>query len=177
MDEALKLENYSYDDYLDIDSSTKERVELIFGTIHMMAGASASHQDAVGNVFFILKNISKAKKRCFPRIAPFDIKLTVDNSVSVVQPDVMLFCKSDELPCAIFEVLSPSTAYKDKSIKKELYEKSGVREYFLVNVEYRTIDKFILKRGKYSYDRVYGVDDKIEILCLEQEVNVLEVFE
>ena len=35
MNEALKLENYSYEDYLEIDKSTKERVELIFGKIYM----------------------------------------------------------------------------------------------------------------------------------------------
>ena len=165
MDEALKLENYSYDDYLDIDKSVKERVELIFGTIHMMAGASASHQDAVLNLGYILKNISKKRRKYLPRIAPFDLKLTVDKSLSVVQPDVMLFCQSDKLPCAIFEVLSPSTAYKDKTVKKELYEKSGVREYFLVNLEYKIVDKFTLIDGIYSYDKAYGIGDKIAILC------------
>ncbi len=44
----------------------------------------------------------------------------------------MIFCKNSQTPCIIFEVLSKSTAYKDKSIKKELYEKSGIDEYFLV---------------------------------------------
>ena len=58
MEEALKLKNYTYQDYLDIDRSTDERVELIFGDIYMMAGASALHQDIVGNIFFIIKNIS-----------------------------------------------------------------------------------------------------------------------
>jgi Uma2 family endonuclease len=119
MDEALKLENYSYNDYLDIDKSTKERVELIDGQIYMMAGASALHQDAVGNIFYILKTFSKEKKRCTPRIAPFDLKLNVNNNISVVQPDVMLFCASEEIPCAVFEVLSPSTAHKDKTVKKK----------------------------------------------------------
>ena len=123
---ALKLENHTYQDYLDIDKSTKDQIELIFGNIHMMAGASAAHQDVVGNIFFVLKIISKSKQKCFPRIAPFDLKLIVNEQTNTVQADVMLFCKKDDSPCSIFEVLSSSTAYKDKTVKKDLYEQSGV---------------------------------------------------
>jgi len=177
MDEALKLENYSYNDYLDIDKSTEERVELIFGQIYMMAGASALHQDAVLNLGYILKNISKAKKRCTPRIAPFDLKLNVDKNISVVQPDVMLFCTSEEIPCAVFEVLSPSTAHKDKTVKKELYEKSGIEEYFLVNVEFQLVEKFILQNRQYVYDKAYGIEETIEIACLNEKMLVSEIFE
>ena len=176
MKEALKLEHYSYEDYVEIDNSTKERVELMFGKIYMMAGATAQHQDAVGNIFFILKNISKAKEQCQPRVAPFDLKLTVDNQTNVVQPDVMLFCDK-ELPCAVFEVLSPSTAYKDKTVKKDLYEKSGIKEYFLINVEYKLVEKFMLIDGVYSYIGVFGLDDKMVIDCLDEEVEVKEIFE
>lgn len=177
MNEALKLDNYTYNDYLEIDKTTTERVELIDGHIYMMAGASALHQDAVGNIFYILKSTSKEKKKCTPRVAPFDLKLKVDNTISVVQPDVMLFCNEQEIPCAIFEVLSPSTAYKDKTVKKELYEKSGVQEYFLVNVEFKIIEKFVLENGKYIYDKTYGMEESIPTLCLESEFDVAEVFE
>ena len=177
MDEALELRDYSYEDYLDIDRDTKERVELIFGDIYMMAGASASHQDAVGNIFFALKNISKEKQRCLPRIAPFDLKLTNGDDISVVQPDVMLFCSDEPIPCAVFEVLSPSTAHKDKTIKKELYERSGIDEYFLVNIEYKIVDKFLIRDGIYYYDKAYGEDEQMPILCLDSFIVVSEIFE
>jgi Uma2 family endonuclease len=176
MEDALKLENYTYEDYCHIDQSSQERVELIFGKIYMMAGASASHQDAVGNIFYILKTLSKEREECKPRVAPFDIKLTVDEKINVVQPDVILFCKS-ELPCAIFEVLSPSTAYKDKTVKKELYKKSGIDEYFLVNVEFKIIEKFKLIDDSYHYIGVYGLEDALPLECLDTEFNVAEVFE
>ena len=175
MDIAFKLANYTYEDYLSIDQTTKERVELIDGQIYMMAGASALHQDIVLNLGYLLKSISKKEKRCFPRIAPYDLKLQRDKDISVVQPDVMVFC-ADKLPCAIFEVLSPSTAYKDKSIKKELYEANGITEYFLVNIEFQTIDKFILLDEKYIYDRVYGVEDMMPIVCIDSDIEVSEVF-
>ncbi len=176
MEEARVLENYTYEDYLDIANSTKERVELIFGKIYMMAGASALHQDIVGNIFYSLKSISKDNKKCLPRVAPFDLKLKVNNQINVVQPDIMLFCE-DKKPCAIFEVLSPSTALKDKTVKKELYEKSSIKEYFLVNAEYKIIDKFILNNGKYEYAGAFGKEDKLPIECLDSEIELKEVFE
>ena len=176
MEEARVLENYTYEDYLDIDKSTQERVELIFGKIYMMAGASALHQDTVGSIFFHLKMIAKEQQKCLPRVAPFDLKLKVDGKINVVQPDIMLFCE-DEKPCAVFEVLSPSTALKDKTVKKELYEKSGILEYFLVNAEYKLVDKFELIDGEYRYVGAFGEEDRLEVKCLEAEIELKEVFE
>ncbi|MEA3419058.1 MAG: hypothetical protein U9Q90_06620 [Campylobacterota bacterium] len=91
MDEALKLENYTYDDYLDIDQSTTENIELIDGKIYMMAGASALHQDTVLNLGYLLKNLSKINQKCLPRIAPFDLKLISYDRTNIVQPGLMLF--------------------------------------------------------------------------------------
>ena len=178
MTEARKLEDYTYEDYLDIDSTTKERVELIFGKIYMMAGASAVHQDVVGNIFFILKTRGK----CKPRVAPYDLKLFcpkegVRERVNVVQPDVMLFCQSDHTPCAIFEVLSPSTAAKDKTVKKELYECARIREYFVVETEYKVVERFVLRDGKYEYVGAYGIEDEMEIGCIKEKIEVAKIFE
>ncbi len=177
MDEALKLENYSYQDYLDIDKSTKERVELIDGLIYMMAGASSAHQDAVLNIAFILKTRIKEKdSNCHPRVAPYDLKLFKGSDKNVVQPDVILYCE-DEIPCAVFEVLSDSTAKKDKSVKKELYERFGIKEYFIVDARLKIIDKYELHGGKYYYVRGFSVEDTMKINCLNEEISIEEVFE
>ena len=171
------LDRYSYEDYLDIDRNTQERVEWIDGRIYLMAGASAEHQDAVGNIFFILKSLSKETKKCLPRIAPYDLKLFQGDDRNVVQPDVMLFCDDENIPCAIFEVLSDSTAYKDKSVKKNLYERFGIKEYFLVDTKLKIVDKFKLENGKYYYVRGFGADDTMPIDCLDAEMPVVEIFE
>jgi len=176
--EAKKLENYTYEDYLQIDRTTKERVELIFGKIYMMAGASAAHQDVVGNIFFVLKSLGK----CKPRVAPYDLKLFcakpgIKERINIVQPDVMLFCDSEQIPCAIFEVLSPSTAAKDKTVKKELYECAKIQEYFVVEPEYKIVEKFVLKDGKYHYVGSFTQQDTIEIECIQSEIEVARFFE
>ena len=73
--ETYNLDNYSYEEYLEIDKTTpdEERYELIFGHIYMMVGASRVHQDVVGNVAFLFKTLQK-EKNCSTVIAPFDIK-------------------------------------------------------------------------------------------------------
>jgi len=175
---VYELDNYSYEDYLEIDKSTpdSERYELIFGHIYMMSGASAKHQDIVGSIFFTLKLLQK-ESGCFPRIAPYDLKIECDATVQITQPDVILYCDDKEIPCAVFEVLSPSTAYKDKSVKKELYECYGILNYFLIDPLAETVDKFILQDSKYIYDRCYGMDDKMSIECLNVDVKVRDFFE
>ena len=177
MDEAIKLENYSYEDYLQIDKTSNERVELIFGKIYMMAGASAEHQDVVLNLATIIKNFTKDKNSCKPRVAPYDLKLKVDNQINVVQPDVMIFCENSNTPCAVFEVLSKSTAYKDKSIKKELYEKSGIKEYFLIDYNFAIVEKFKLTNNKYEYIGAFSLKQSIEIECINQEILVDDIFD
>ncbi len=97
-------------------------------------------------------------------------------ALNVVQPDIMLFCE-DEKPCAVFEILSPSTALKDKTVKKDLYEKSGIKEYFLVNAEYSVVDKFMLINGKYEYIGAFGAKDELPIECFDSSIELKEVFE
>ncbi len=175
--EAQKLENYSYEDYLEIDQSTpdRERYELIFGHIYMMSGASREHQDIVGNIFFVLKQLQK-ESDCTPVIAPYDLKIECAGAINVVQPDILLYCEDEQRPCAIFEVLSPSTAYKDKSIKKDLYEQCGILNYFIVDPLAKTIDKFSLKEEKYLYDRCYGGEDEMYVECLDRRISAQEIF-
>lgn len=175
----LQLNNYSYEDYLSVDGALKEneRVELLAGEIVFMAGASAEHQDMVGNIFFALKQKGKETvSKCLPRVAPYDVKLFRGESQSVVQPDVMVFCEQNELPCAIFEVLSPSTATRDKGIKKELYESFGIKEYFIVDLTMQIIDAYRLENGRYYYIKGFSVGDTLKIECMGVELDVGEIF-
>lgn len=168
----LALENYTYEDFVDIDKTTPENeyYELIFGHIYMMSGASRIHQDVVLNIAFTFKQKQKSTK-CSTVLAPFDIKLNCDNHINVVQPDVMVFCEDESIPCLVCEVLSPSTAKKDKSIKKDLYECVGIQNYLIVDPVNKYIDKFILKDNKLHYEKCYGMDEKIFIDCLDVEID------
>jgi Uma2 family endonuclease len=175
----LALENYTYEDYLAIDKTTKdeERYELIFGQIYMMSGASRVHQDVVGNIFVLFKELQK-KRGCKSVIAPFDIKLECDTAINVVQPDVLLFCEDEKTPCLVVEVLSPSTAKKDKTYKKELYECFGIKNYLIVDPLNRYVDKYILKGEELIYEKCYGDEEDVVYLeCLDETLSVKSFFE
>ena len=167
---AKELKHYTYDDFLQLDSEDK-RMELIFGQIYMMAGASAVHQDIVLNIAF---NLKQNENDCKIRIAPFDVKLIVNNQINVVQPDVMVFCEDNLY--AVFEVLSKSTAYKDKKIKKRLYKEAKIKEYFIVDGTNKIVEKFSLVGNEYKLE-VFGEDDEMEINCLNVTLEVNLFFE
>ncbi|HOX92339.1 MAG TPA: Uma2 family endonuclease [Spirochaetales bacterium] len=98
-------------------------------------------------------------KPCQALIAPVDIFLPDDDdgAQSVVQPDVLVVCHPDIIkddgihgaPDFIAEVLSDSTAYKDLTQKKALYERSGVREYWILNPDSGSTLVYVLENGRY----------------------------
>jgi Uma2 family endonuclease len=131
-----------------------ERWELIGGVPYNMSPAPrVPHQDIAGELFYSL-HIFLEEKPCRLLMAPIDVFLPdgVDDSAeTVVQPDVLVVCdrgKIDEdgihgAPDFVAEVLSPATAYKDLNDKRMLYERSGVREYWISSF-------FRVRRGRQS---------------------------
>lgn len=83
---------------------------------------------------------------------PIDLKIK-DNTV--VQPDISVVCKPillsylDFPPLVVFEILTTSTALKDKHTQFGLYEEFGIRYYFMVDPELNTIQHFELAHEGY----------------------------
>jgi Uma2 family endonuclease len=141
-EEAAKYEGakrYSYEEFLEIsnDEENVRQYELIDGQIYMLASPKFPHQMAVNEIFVQLYNWFKGKS-CIPLTAPFE-----DNP-NVVQPDILVICDQDKImedgtyegtPALVVEVLSPSTKSKDIMKKSQLYMKSGIKEYWIVDVD------------------------------------------
>lgn len=120
-----------------------ERWELIDGEAWNMSPApNREHQKFVGSLYAALHNYLESKT-CEAYVAPIDVFLSeegADEDATVVQPDVLVVCDPRKLapegirgaPDFIAEVLSPATAAKDLEEKKALYERRGVREYWIV---------------------------------------------
>ena len=155
------FELYRYADYLLWPEDV--RYELIDGVAYAMSPApTRRHQDIAGEIFSQLKALLRGAP-CRPYIAPFDIRLPradeSDDAIdTVVQPDISVICdrsKLDERGCRgapdwIIEVLSPSTAGHDQIVKKALYERVGVREYWLVHPTDRILTRYVLENGVYG---------------------------
>lgn len=137
------------------------RTEMHNGEIIMMSSPSVNHNRVAGNIYHIFRNYLK-DKTCEAFSDGVDTYLTEDNRFI---PDVMIVCNKDIIhsdgihgaPDLVVEVLSPGTAKNDKGYKKDLYEKSGVREYWIVDPNIRSIEVYLLTDGKYILDGFYGL--------------------
>jgi len=104
-------------------------------------------------------------------------QIELNGDINIVQPDIMLFCNEQKLPCAIFEILSPSTAYKDRKAKYYLYERAGVKEYYIVDPIMKIVEKFVLIDGEYRFNGAYGGEDNIKLECIEGSLNIEDIFD
>jgi len=167
----LSYGKYTYADYLTWEM--EEMVELIKGKIFKKAAAAPRriHQWLTGNLYTEL-NLFLKGKICQAYIAPFDVRLPVnskkdDKIYTVVQPDICVVCDMEKLdergcigaPDLIVEVLSPGNKQTELQHKYEVYEVSGVKEYWLVDPEGQTLLIYNLVHGKYHASRLMTSGD------------------
>lgn len=178
---------YTYRDYL--EWSDDERWELIDGiAYHMTPAPSPKHQEVLGELYRIIANYLVGKS-CRPYLAPFDVRLfpnQKETDENVVQPDLTVVCDKtlitpqgyEGVPEFIIEVLSPSTAKKDKSEKKRLYQRARVNEYWIVDPIHQTIEVYTLTHeGRYGEAQLYGKEDTIQVYTFQELIlNLEEVF-
>ena len=180
---ALKIEelpHYTYDDYLQWEGEW----EIIHGIPYAMTPAPRiKHQRLSVKIATQLENLLKNCVDC-QTLMPVDWQIAED---TVVQPDLSVVCgenKSEEklllTPVLVFEIISPSTARKDRILKYQLYEKAGVKYYCLVDPDTNSLEIFQLNREGYRKynDRDSFKDGKITLEignCLI-EFDVAEIF-
>ncbi len=167
----LSYNNYTYADYLTWDM--EEMVELIKGKVFKKAAAAPKriHQRLAGSLYTEFHLFLKGKK-CQAYIAPFDVRLPVkskkdDKIYTVVQPDICVVCDLDKLddrgcvgaPDLVVEVLSPGNKQLELQHKYEVYEASGVTEYWLMDPEGKTLLIYTLIQGKYQPSRLMTSGD------------------
>jgi Uma2 family endonuclease len=158
---ARKLEErYSYGDYKSWPND--ERWELIDGAAWCMSPAPGRrHQEIAGDLYHFIRTYLEGKT-CRVFIAPFDVLLPDrpdqpdDEVASVVQPDVLVYCDRSKLtikgatgaPDLAVEIITPWTHKKDLNEKLFLYERHGVREFWIVDPGNRSILFFSLNANR-----------------------------
>ena len=144
----------TYADYLKTPEGGK--FQLIAGEILEMTSPSLYHQRIITKLSTIINNFLLNHSIAEVFVAPLDVYFS---DTEVYQPDILIllnesFSKMKEnkiegAPDLVVEVLSPSTAYYDLKHKKSIYEKQGVREYWIVDPIDKTLEIFELQNGKF----------------------------
>ena len=170
--------HYTFADLLDWDDNT--RYELYGGVPVALASPSNTHQLICMDLSRQIANYLVGKQ-CQVYPAPFDVRLfegqedTPEDVDTVVQPDISVVCdpkKTDGHGCKgapdlVIEVSSPSTARYDKLTKYNLYQRAGVREYWIVSPEDRTVQVYTLESGILQPRAFYGPEDVAKVHVLD----------
>lgn len=152
---------FTYEDYKSLPESETKRYELLGGELVMVPSPTEHHQRISRNLLLILWQFVRERDLGQVYAAPLDVVLGVGEEREVVQPDILFISKErakiiaeEEIqgaPDLVVEVLSPATAQRDRAYKRTLYARHGVKEYWLVDLETKTIE--VLKLGKRGYER------------------------
>jgi len=180
---VLKPEDrlYTYEDYLTWDDDV--RYELINGVAYALAAPNLKHQEVLRELTLSIGNYLKGKS-CKLFMSPVDVKPFPNKNDIVLQPDLVVVCDKNKLdgkavvgiPDIVIEILSPSTAQKDKLVKYNIYLDAGVLEYWIVDADAKVVNVFKRQNGHYL-PFAYGEEDKIETDILEGlEINLGEIF-
>jgi len=181
---------YSYADYLTWFDDVRR--ELIDGFINMMSPApNRFHQKVSKNLSRFFINYLFQKK-CEVYIAPFDVRFPKPKSeisdkqiYDVVQPDICVICdpaKLDDKGCLgapdfIIEIVSLGNAKHDIKKKYELYEKNGVREYWIITPYEKIVQVFVLENDKYQLKGTFTDEDQVKVNIFEDLViDLKDVF-
>ena len=131
----------TYDDLLLFPGDKRRRHEIIDGVHYVTPAPNVHHQALVGRLHIAIGNyLASHPGAGLVFLSPIDVVLTIHD---VVEPD-LVFVAGDQkdilteaniqgAPALVVEVVSPSTRHRDERIKEELFDRAGVREYWMVD--------------------------------------------
>lgn len=133
------------------------RHEIIDGAHYMSPAPGTDHQSVSRHLQFALYREIEENGLGFVFDAPTDLQLALTD---VVQPDLIVVLREHReiilpsrirgVPDLVVEILSPSTSERDMTLKRGLYEHHGVPEYWIVNIDERSIQRFRLQGAQYG---------------------------
>lgn len=142
----------TYQDYLQLPD--EQRYEVLEGDLRMVPAPGSLHQRILANLYFAMRNAVQQQGRGEVFFAPMDVIFDED---SVVQPDLLVVLQEHRsivkpegvrgAPDLVVEVLSPGNAHHDRGAKRRLYARYGVREYWIIDPQERTVEVTGLRDG------------------------------
>lgn len=178
-----KKKTYTYKDYERLPEGAP--YQLIGGELVMTPSPVPYHQILIGRIFSRIDKFVREKNLGIVIFAPLDVYFS---ETDTYQPDIVFISKGrlniigekkvEGPPDLVIEILSPATAYYDIRIKKDMYEKSGVNEYWIVDPIQKTVEVFVNKNGKFELTNTAKVEGTIKSSILDElSVEIKEIFE
>ena len=176
------LVKFTYEDYL--NTPEDKRYELLDGELVMTPAPGELHQRTsilLGSQLFQFVN-ENSLGRVYH--APFDVVLS---NTDVVQPD-LLFVSNERVhiltpaniqgaPDLVVEILSPSTAERDRTFKRTLYAMHGVNEYWMVDPDEKTITVLLPGESGFEVAGIYGEGETLTSATLRGfRLNTGDIF-
>lgn len=158
---------FTYQDYLQLPEDGR-RYEVVDGELFLTPAPTTVHQRVLTNLLFLLVRHVRDSGVGEVLPAPCDLVLS---ETDVVQPDVFFVSKERQAivgekyvsaaPDLVVEILSESTAKRDRGIKARLYERAGVRELWIVDPWAKTVEIFRGLEGRLEPHAVFGSPDTL----------------
>ena len=173
---------FTYRDYLLLPE--QDNRELIEGDFHMVPSPSFRHQNILANLGTILRDFVIKNRLGVVVWAPMDVVLS---DLNVVQPDILYISNERReiitennisgAPDLVVEILSPSTASRDRELKLGLYARFGVREYWIVDPDENSVQ--VMELGSEGYTTIKTYDSgEVESSALPGfRIAIEEIFE
>lgn len=173
---------FTYNDYVQLPDD--KRYELVEGELFLVPAPNLYHQSILRELSVALHQYVRSRDLGQLFFAPCDV---VFAEISVVQPD-LLFVSKERLailtdaniqgaPDLVVEILSPSTGQRDVGIKRNLYAKYGVREYWIVDPEAKTVEVLSWTEAGYHTEAVVPRTGKLNSpLFLALNLALAEIF-
>ena len=179
---------FVYEDYKALPESMVKRYELLDGEILMVPAPTTRHQFITANLLSLLHPF--LKRTGFGRVlcSPVDVVFGEGNRREVVQPDV-LFVSRERLPIVVdeeirgapdlvVEVLSPGTETRDRTYKKHLYGRYGVREYWIIDPVLQTLEVHQSTGSSFDVPTIYQATESLSSpLFPGLDIRLSEVFD
>lgn len=180
--EKEKTKQYTYEDYEKLPEGAP--YQLIGGELIMTPSPIPYHQIIKRKIEVELIKFVEEKKLGEVLDAPLDVYLS---ETETYQPDIIFISKDrlniigekkiEAAPDLVIEILSPSTAYYDLKHKKRIYEKSGVKEYWIVDPMEKGIEVYESVKGEFKVFSQAQEKDRVKSKLLDGfGVEVEKVF-
>jgi Uma2 family endonuclease len=163
---------------------TRDDYEIIEGVKFMAPSPGCAHVNVTANLVTIINGYARINKLGMAFADNFDVHFP---DGSLFRPDFIFVSAENAkslfknknatlhgVPDMVAEIFSRSTMKRDVGIKKDVYERNGVREYWIINPWSESIEVYILRDGKYVLDNVYQnySDDELAELTEDERAKI-----